>query len=158
MSFRQRMSPTSGSNLHDTFPEALYKSTKRCAAADSLSAEMRGLWNGLIIRMSGSSCRIFPGSVSVALIIETPDRTILSGNALNNGRSMLIPFCSSTMTVCPCVTAGLITSAIVGGWSGIFFVVTTMKSNGVLSCPEIVRATALILVIDQDKSCKLSQG
>lgn len=62
------------------------------------------------------------------------------------------------MAVCPCVTAGAITSAIVGGWSGTFFVVTTMKSNGLLSCPDIVRVTALISVIEQDESYRMSQG
>lgn len=46
------------------------------------------------------------------------------------GFSMLRPFCESTMAVLPGVTAGSMMSATVGDTSGMFLVVTRMKSNG----------------------------
>ncbi len=46
------------------------------------------------------------------------------------GFSMLNPFCSSIIVVCPGVIAGAMISSTVGGTSGMFLVVTKTKSYG----------------------------
>lgn len=58
--------------------------------------------------------------------MDTPDRTRLVGKASNMAFSMLSPFWSITIMVCPGVTAGAIRDWRLGGMSGQFFVTVMM--------------------------------
>lgn len=89
-----------------------------------------GRGNAPTIIRSRSSCRTFPGAVSVAPMRDTPDRMGFSGKAAKKGFSMFSPFWRSMMLVCPGVTAGAISDGKDGGMSGVFLVVTMMKSYG----------------------------
>lgn len=82
---------------------------------------------------SRSSWRTFPGAVSVAPMRDTPERMGVPGNAAKKGFSIFSPFWRSMMLVCPGVTAGAISDVNDGGISGMFFVVTMMKSYGLVS-------------------------
>lgn len=67
------------------------------------------------------------------VVAPTKETLLISGFVGKRGImgfSMLIPFWERTITVLPGVTAGAIMSATVGETSGMFFVVTRMKSNG----------------------------
>lgn len=98
------------------------------AAATEVASGMFEFLKAPMISSSGSSWRTVPRAVSVAPIKDTPERTGLVGNLARMGRSMLSPFWSSMIAVCPGVMAGAMISATVGEMSAMFFVVTTTKS------------------------------
>ena len=109
------------------FPAALYMLMNSLAAEISREGlAMVGLWKAPRKRRSCSSWRIVPKASSCASIMETPDRTILVGNDSNMAFSILSPFWSITIMVCPGVTAGAMSDWSEGGMSGQFLVTVRM--------------------------------